>query len=246
VVDEEVDAVELVVTDSHLYWNEFLDGRLERIHLQTAEREGIDTLDRPVSFAVGPSYVYVAQYAEEGEIVRVSLDDWSSEVLYASLDFPGYVILDGDTLYWALSTDDGTSDTAIVAGNTAGDPYVEVRVSAGSVQALRLDGPDLFALRYGLDGNLLERTPVAAPDDTEILATPAWQPIGLALTADRAYWADIAVDGMGNYGRVWSVSRTGGAPTLFVDHDNIIEGLAVVSDDAVVVRFPLGIARLVE
>ena len=244
VVEDAGDVAQMVVDGSLLYWVDFGGGELNRVDLDTSIQQTLGDLTKPNSLVVAGSHVFVSEYYDAGSIHDVDVESWSATVLYPGLDYPGRLVRDGSTLYFATSTNDGNVATPIYQGNTTGDAAVLVYSDTGVIEGMLLDGESMFVARYEYGDSSIERTPVIGPDPTEVLVNTPRHPIGFGLTTDRVYWTEGTSDEFGNSAAVRSVPKAGGDVIDHIEHDDPFFRLLVVDGGTVVFRTRDAVARL--
>jgi hypothetical protein len=102
-------------------------------------------------------------------------------------------------------------------------------------------GEQLYWALYRVGGSEIRTTPLAPGSAVTTLATTEAQPIGLAVTDDRAYWSEIG--DAGDHVALRSVSLAGGPITDHLE-DIVSVGSLVATADGVVFATHDALARL--
>lgn len=239
------DVAWLLAVESQLYWASFLDDEVGRLDLVAGSAETFGGVTRPSSLAVDDDALYVTEYASDGGVLRIDLRRWTAQAVYEGLDHPGRMIVDGEAMLFADSTNNGNVPTPIMRGSTDGDPMATVHSDTGIVQAMVAEGAALYVARYRVAGSSIERTTLDTPSSTEVMANLGRHPIAIALTSERVFWTELDVGGE-NVGALRSLAKRGGEVIDHIEHNDTLRGVAVTDGEVVVFRTRDGVARLDE
>lgn len=232
----------LVRHDAYLYWVQFLDGTLARLAVDAPEVEVfIEGMPQPNALAVDEGVAYVTTYFDPGAVMRVPTTGEPGSVLYGFLQHPDAIVRDGSTLFFADSNNDGNDSTPIWRGTVDGADLELVDDADGIVTTLLVHESRLVWGLYRVAGSEIRTVSIEPGSRVTTIATTAAQPIGLAVTADRIVWSEIA--DAGDHVALRSVSHEGGPIT---DHlEDLVEvGHMVTIPSGVAFATPGALARL--
>ena len=213
-VDHVAGGVEILIADStargllrdgeRLYWASFDEGEIGVVELATGEARLLATGRTKLNFlAADDAWVYATEYTEEGTVLRIPIAGGEVEPLYAGLDHPGPIVRDGTALYVVDSNDDANNPTPILRGSIDGAPLEPLVEAGGAANRLVLRDGRLYWTTYEVRTSALRAIDLAPGSAVEVLTETLYQPMGLALTADRIWWSEIG--DMGDYQAVRSL-----------------------------------------
>jgi hypothetical protein len=232
----------LVRHEAYLYWVQFLDGTLARLPVDAPEVEVlIEGMPQPSALVVDEGVAYVTTYFDPGAVMRVPTTGEPASVLYGFMQYPGELVRRDDILVFADSNNDGNDSTPILRGTIAGADLEVVDDADGIVTAMLVVGEQLYWALYRVGGSEIRTTPLAPGSAVTTLATTEAQPIGLAVTDERAYWSEIG--DAGDHVALRSVSLAGGPITDHLE-DIVSVGSLVATADGVVFATHDALARL--
>lgn len=140
---------------------------------------------RPMGLAVDAQYVYWTNNYEQS-VARCGVDGCNEQptTLYANVDVPRSLVVDEQSPYW--SSIQGSN--VVRAPKAGGGTIVELAVSRGFPDGLRLDGEELFWIESVT--HAVEKMPrKGAVRPTEI-ASDLKLPIAVAVDAESAFFTD--------------------------------------------------------
>lgn len=238
------DVFDIEIVDGQVHWTAFFDGVVGSVPADGGPlRILADDLWKPSSVALGGGFAFVTQYGDDLPVMRYELQSGLATPLYPDHDYGGHAFVLGDALYFATGTNNGNDATPLWRGTFDGAPLQLVMDAQGSFADIVQEDQTLWWARYRVDDSAMLWTVLDEPAvTTTIHALPA-HPDSLALTPERAYWADVEMLDEGHYEeRLRSVARDGSDP--LVHHtDDAVRGV-VTTDAGIVFLLSDAVARL--
>lgn len=232
------DLFDLEVVDGVVYWTTFSDGVVGAVDASGGPLQILaDDLFKPSSVAVGGGFAFVTQYDDDLAVMRYELASGLATPLYPAQDYAGNAFVLGGALYFATGTNDGNDGSPLMRGSFDGAPLEEVIDAGGMFADIDTEDATLWWARYRVGNSAILRTVLEEPVATTTIYSFDTQPMSLATTADRVYWAQMEVTESSQEGRVSSVSREGEDPVVHFSSGGYVDG--VVATEAGVV-FLLG------
>jgi hypothetical protein len=240
------DVAQLYAHQPYLYWASFSGGEIGRINVPTHSVETVSGFNNPNSITADETHAYVAEYQPDGSVLSVDLGARTKTPLYSDLDYPGRLVRDADTLFFATSTNDGNTPTPIWEGSTSGAMPTPLYSDTGVVEEVVFDAGVLYVARYFFGASSIERTPIDAPGETVVLAAIERHPLGIGVADERVYWTEFSSDEFGNEAALKSVPKEGGEVIEHLTYDDMLYDVVVTTTDTVIFRAAQGVARLDE
>lgn len=219
------------VRDGWAYWST-LTGGIARSPLDAAAPEILLTTDdNYVDVTVAGGRLL---YTAADRVAEFDVATGQTVVLATGQNNPIRPFAIGSRIYW-INAGSGILASDLMRLDPGADEPTLVLDFFGFPMGAAADESSYYlaAKDYSLDGELLDGAVLRIDDATgaaTLLASPVFQPSGLALTADRVVWVEQTGPNFSRPGYVRSVDKMGG---VTAEHAQIEEGLGVtVAADA--------------
>jgi hypothetical protein len=211
------DARTLQIVDGSIYWNDFYGGRVVRMPIDGRGpiEDVVSGLYKPNSYVIHEGMLYVTQYEGAHDLVRVSLDGGTPEVLYPALDFAGALHRHDQDLWWVTNTNNFNVGNQLIRGTLSGDP-VEVFLADGG--GVLTDETHLYWVT-GRASEVVVHRMLHAGGAIEELLTLDDSP-SLILADDYLYWRFVSVDQSAHGGEIHRMPKDGGPTQMLVEGQN--------------------------